>query len=236
MRHLKPREIQGCQLALDASIPTSLYDATSGGSLVAANGAVARWEDQSGNAYHVTQSTGANQPLRRVAQKSGLDAIQFDNSNDRLINGSISVAVPQTIMAFGQTSEPQAVFADSYNSSQCVVYNGGGGDQNDKFAAVNNGTALTITNDSAYGALVATFASTGSTLRRGRTTASQGTSVTSTLNGVSVGNLRGNPTPLVTTYALGGYLCECAVWNRVVPEAVRQRINDSRSRKWRTDR
>ena len=47
MRHLKPREIQGCQLALDASIPTSLYDATSGGSLVAADGVVRRWEDQS---------------------------------------------------------------------------------------------------------------------------------------------------------------------------------------------
>jgi len=84
MRHLKPREIQGCQLALDASIPSSLYDATSGGSLVAADGAVARWEDQSGNARHATQGTSGNRPLRRVAPVGGLDAVEFDGSDDRL--------------------------------------------------------------------------------------------------------------------------------------------------------
>lgn len=76
LRHLKPREIQGCSLALDASIPSSLYDATSGGSLVAANGAVARWEDQSGNARHVTQSTSGNRPRRRIASRGGMDALQ----------------------------------------------------------------------------------------------------------------------------------------------------------------
>lgn len=84
MRHLKPREIQGCQLALDASIPTSLYDATSGGSLVAGDGAVARWEDQSGNARHATQGTSGNRPLRKVSAQGGVDAIRFDGIDDRL--------------------------------------------------------------------------------------------------------------------------------------------------------
>lgn len=78
MRHLKPREIQGCQLALDASIPTSLYDATSGGSLVAANGAVARWEDQSGRGYHVTQS--GTKPTRKVSESNGYGGLDLNGS------------------------------------------------------------------------------------------------------------------------------------------------------------
>jgi hypothetical protein len=84
MRHLKPREIQGCAIALDASISGSLYDATSGGSLVAADGAVARWEDQSGNARHVTQGTSGQRPLRRVKQINGVDAVEFDGNDDNL--------------------------------------------------------------------------------------------------------------------------------------------------------
>lgn len=91
MRHLKPREIQGCQLALDASIPTSLYDATSGGSLVAADAGVARWEDQSGSARHMTQATSGNRPLRRLAGLSGGASLDFDGSNDRLEYGTLNI-------------------------------------------------------------------------------------------------------------------------------------------------
>lgn len=76
MRHIKAREIQGCQLALDAAIASSLYDATSGGSLVGADGSVARWEDQSGNGRHVTQETSANRPLYRTAGKNGRATLQ----------------------------------------------------------------------------------------------------------------------------------------------------------------
>ena len=81
----------GLQLWLDASDANTLYDATTGGSLVAADGGVARWEDKSGNARHATQSTQANRPVRKTSQKNGLDTILFDGSNDSLsISGSNS--------------------------------------------------------------------------------------------------------------------------------------------------
>ena len=83
--------ISGLQLWLDAADPSTLFDATSGGSLVAADGGVARWEDKSGNSRHATQSTGANRPVRKTAQKNNLDTILFDGSNDSLsISGSNS--------------------------------------------------------------------------------------------------------------------------------------------------
>lgn len=91
MRHVKAREFQGCALALDASTP-SMYDATSGGSLVAANGGVARWEDISGNARHVTQGTSGARPLRKVASINGMDSVLFDGSDDELSNTSVATA------------------------------------------------------------------------------------------------------------------------------------------------
>ena len=74
----------GLQLWLDASDANTLYDATTGGSLVAANGGVARWEDKSGNARHFTQSESTKRPQRKTAQQNGLDTLLFDGSNDSL--------------------------------------------------------------------------------------------------------------------------------------------------------
>lgn len=123
MRHLKPREIQGCQLALDASIATSLYDATSGGSLVAANGGVARWEDQSGVGRHVTQATAAYQPTRKAATLNGLDAVLFDGTNDVLNRAS------QTLSDFFVSGTDTAVFVvlrqDSTRTDNTAVSVGG---------------------------------------------------------------------------------------------------------------
>ena len=79
-----PSNITGLQLWLDASDASTLYDATTGGSLVAADGGVARWEDKSGNARHATQGTSANRPARKTAIQGGLDVLRFDGSNDRL--------------------------------------------------------------------------------------------------------------------------------------------------------
>jgi len=88
---VNPTSLTGLQLWLDASDANTLYDATTGGSLVAADGGVARWEDKSGNARHATQSTQANRPVRKTSQKNGLDTILFDGSNDSLsISGSNS--------------------------------------------------------------------------------------------------------------------------------------------------
>jgi hypothetical protein len=90
MRHTKAREWQGCDVAYDFSRPASLYDATSGGSLVASGAAIARAEDQSGNGAHMTQSSSTLRPLRIVAAQRGLDAARFDGSNDYMTAGDVA--------------------------------------------------------------------------------------------------------------------------------------------------
>jgi len=79
-----PTALSGLQLWLDASDASTLYGATSGGSLVAADGSVARWEDKSGNSRHFTQSTSANRPTRKTSQQNSKDTLLFDGSNDFL--------------------------------------------------------------------------------------------------------------------------------------------------------
>ena len=74
-----PADVSGLVLWLDGSDASTLYDATTGGSLVAVDGAVARWEDKSGNSRHFTQSDSARRPARRSSVKNGLGAVGFAN-------------------------------------------------------------------------------------------------------------------------------------------------------------
>ena len=228
MRHLKPREIQGCQLALDSSIAGSLYDATTGGSLVAADGAVARWEDQSGNGNHVIQGTGANQPLRRVSAKNGLDALEFDGTNDYLDKSGLNTPIPITTFAFAsQNADTTGILVESTTKATLMLL-GLGTD----WVASSGSTSTTITNDSTWGGLIATYSSSGSTLQRGRSFSSAGGTAAANYTGVRVGAIRN----LYSAFFWDGYITEVAIYNREVDRSVRQRLNDSRSRKWRTDR
>jgi hypothetical protein len=75
-------------LWLDAADSSTLFDAVSGGSLVAADGAVARWEDKSGNARHATQSTSGERPQRKTSIVNGRDVLRLD--------GGDSMSVPHS--------------------------------------------------------------------------------------------------------------------------------------------
>lgn len=84
----------GRVLHLDASVASSLYDATSGGNLVSVGGSVARWEDQSGNSRHGTQATSNNRPIYRKYDDVG--GLYFDGTNDSF-TGSFPTLSAQTV-------------------------------------------------------------------------------------------------------------------------------------------
>jgi len=69
-------------LWLDASDATTI---TSSGSPAT----VSQWNDKSGNGYNVTQATGANQPTTGTRTQNGLNAIDFDGTNDQLRSGAV---------------------------------------------------------------------------------------------------------------------------------------------------
>jgi hypothetical protein len=79
-----PRSISGLAGWWDAADSSTLFDATTGGSSVAPDGGVGRWEDKSGNGRHATQGIAGSRPLRKTSQFNGRDALLFDGSDDVL--------------------------------------------------------------------------------------------------------------------------------------------------------
>lgn len=107
-----------------------LYDATSGGATVAEGGAVARWEDQSGNANHRTQGTSGSRPTLRIS--SGY--VEFDGSDDHLL---------------GSGSEtPTTVFIALYHTSTSGYHSVYGGQNSDAAYDLDSVYLSVSTNDS----------------------------------------------------------------------------------------
>ncbi len=74
------------------------YDAYDASTITEAAGAVSQWDDKSGNLRHITQSTGANQPIYTNG-----DNVSFDGTNDWLGNSTpfIHAAGATTIFMVG---------------------------------------------------------------------------------------------------------------------------------------
>ena len=91
-----PISISGLQLWLDAT--KGLFDATSGGNPVTADGSsVARWEDQSGNSRNALQATSINRPILKTSVQSSKSGIRFDGINDCMATDSFAHSVPITL-------------------------------------------------------------------------------------------------------------------------------------------
>lgn len=75
-------DLNGLGLWLDGADETSLFDDPYGGSNVAADGQVARWEDKSNNIRHVRQATSAARPIRKAGAQNGRDVVRFDGTAD----------------------------------------------------------------------------------------------------------------------------------------------------------
>ena len=110
-----PATLSSLALWLDAT--TGLYDSTSGGALVTANGsAIGRWEDRSTNARHFTQSTVNSRPVLSASSLNGKNTISFDGTDD-FLDGLYSRSYPaQTLFVVFSisTSKTQAgIFAES---------------------------------------------------------------------------------------------------------------------------
>jgi hypothetical protein len=100
---VSPTQIAGLQLWLDAADASTLFNATTGGSLVAADAGVARWEDKSGNAAHAT--IASNGPTRKTGVRNGRDVLRFDGVNNLLQTGAIAGLNSLTMTVFVVASQ-----------------------------------------------------------------------------------------------------------------------------------
>jgi len=238
-----PRAIAGLLGWWDASDSSTLFDATSGGSPVAADGAVARWQDKSGGGRHATQGTSNNRPLRRIAQRNGLDVLQFDGTNDTLDVPAITIPSSHTVFSvFSRGSSGVSSIALGNNDATFaarrysawwftdnVVY-----DRSNATAFTTHGGASTATG---YFVVTTTRdATTSVSVRRNAAvlgTVTTGDSVTTPASGtwVKIGATRTGSAPGVDV-CHNGNLCELLIYNTALADAPRDAVESYLSRKW----
>jgi hypothetical protein len=241
-----PSFISGLQLWLDASDASTLYNATSGGSLVAADGGVARWEDKSGNGRHATQATSGSRPLRRAAGVNGLGALEFDGTNDWLSTSASVFSALTSLSWFAVVKNDdsgannRAVFGDRVNGddgglfftkigTSNILYSRGSANAStrvDVSEAVSFPTTTTM-------ASMVTTSSSGTARRNG---APAGTNTTTTAsvayrNATAIGNsLDEDGQPSILWW--DGLVCELVFYNAALSDAHRSTVESYLMTKW----
>jgi len=171
-------------LWLDAADSSTLFDATSGGSAVAADGAIARWEDKSGNARHVTQGTSGARPARKTSIQNNRDVVRFDGTADFMNSGSVSAFATDLIADFAVV-----VFANSATGAQNIVRSsytsGASGNSNQLHGMYRETGSLVGHARTSAGGIVTSVASQGSGVVLASTIWASDNTVTLRHNGTS---------------------------------------------------
>jgi hypothetical protein len=241
-----PARVSGLQLWLDAADATTLFDATSGGSLVAADGTVARWEDKSGNARHATQATGGSRPLRRASGVNGLGALDFDGTNDwlstsvSLFSGLTSLSWFAVVKNDDSGANNRAVFGDRVDGddgglfftkigTSSILYSRG---------SANASTRVDVSESVSFptSAMMASMVTTSSTGTARRNGVSAGTNTTTTasvayLNATAIGNsLASTGGPSILWW--DGLICEIIVYDTALSDTNRSAVEQYLMNKW----
>jgi hypothetical protein len=192
------------------------------------NGFVSTWYDQSGNGRNVTQTTTANQPQivssGSLVLQNSRPTLDFDGSNDRLINSALSLSQPETVFAVARRDVvgfiAPDIIVDSYNSVRHAFYNQGN-QESPNFrwvatAGTNNANELSIiaseldnTNLNLFSVL---FNGNSSSIFINGSQYANGALGADGLSGLSIGDIRGNPSPIVSGYAMDGKISELIIY------------------------
>jgi hypothetical protein len=188
---------------------------------------VVTWYDQSGNAINATQTTAANQPVIMTinfefATINGLpsskNAIVFNQSDVRLISNFSTISQPISVFTYARkdnvTTAAAGVVYDSYNNTQSVLYYTGTTETTNNRWSLAAGTGLQgavagNTNPNLFSTL---HNGASSTIHINGQSYASGNAGTNGLNGLSIGNVRGNPTPIAGLYQFNGRIAEMIIY------------------------
>jgi hypothetical protein len=145
-----PASLTGLTGWWDASDSSTLFDATTGGSLVDADGVVARIEDKSGAARHFTQGSSGIQPTRKTSQQNGLDVLRFDGSSDRMAGPVFNTLFTATASTCFVVAKASSVATDDSQLFANAVVLADTSGSHGFFAVRSNATVYSYGFDSGY--------------------------------------------------------------------------------------
>ena len=237
-----PASLTSLALWLDAT--SGLYSATSGGSLVTANGAaIGRWEDRSTNARHFTQSTVNSRPVLASASLNGKNTITFDGTDD-FLDGLYTRSYPaQTLFVVFSVAASKGgvgIFAESLS---------GVTDQANYLAARQNllqvgstanasVTGLSVRDITLGTFAIGTFTHTGTQIIN-YLNGTAGVAAADTFPAANYevvrarlgGRINGNGS-IVTGSNLAGSIAEVIAYDRLLDTAERQQVESYLGTKW----
>jgi hypothetical protein len=223
-----PASLANLAMWLDASVSTSLYDSTSGGSLVSGGGTVQRWQDRSGNGNHATGLTG---PTRSLAAVNGLDALSFSSSLLRNTSLNVSGSSQSLFMVvkfasgsfqiaggFGTASSFGALLIESNRSAgtHSATFGGSGSENQAAGGSSSNATK-------SFGAVLG--GGTGSLIINGTTAATVSRDSVSSGSGLTLGSY-------YDIVPLSGLLCEVVYLPRTVTAGEISNLQTYFAAKW----
>ena len=226
-----PTDITGLELWLDAE--QGVYK-DAGTTLAANNETVQQWNDQSGNGNHVSQATAGERPTLKTSGINSKYSVEF-SASDRLFSSVINVSAPNTIFAvFNITSSDTAgaCVYDSYNNTRHNFF-WDVANTNYRAAAVNvESTTQSILTADYISAVIYNGASSFIGMN-GADVGDGGVDLGSnSLDGISLGKLRGNPAPLAGTYSLFGQIAELIVYDSALSTTDREAVETYLADKW----
>jgi hypothetical protein len=210
--------------AEDSFTATEVSDGTLAAFCGVGDGFVSEWRDQSGNGRHATQVTAASQPKivsgGTIIGSDGKPAIQFETTNAagsyiRLQTTAFSAAIPQPVTCFIAcnqlaTSDRQTPVDGRIDQFMFAADLGGGvyamaADP----AAVLDSTTPLRTGSALFSAL---FDTSSSNMRMNGAGIVSGTIGANSLDGITIGNIRGVSEPISGGYAWIGTISELIVY------------------------
>lgn len=101
------------------------FDSSDASTITHSSGLVSQWDDKSGNARNATQVSASSQPITGLRTLNGLNAIDFDGSNDYMVTGG-SADLDRTMIAVAQYDSTSgiSVIAGSRDSTNQRSYFG----------------------------------------------------------------------------------------------------------------
>lgn len=176
---------QARSAALAAYAPVAHFDASQG--IIQSGGFVSQWNDISGNARHLLQASGANQPAYNAG--GGRPYVEFNGTTHYMKCNPFTLNQPETVyLVAKQVSWTDGDFIfDGNSSSVMALFQTGGTPFVRAYAGValaGAGTSLTIGN---IGVISAVFNGASSRLRVNQQTEASGDAGSSNAGGFALG-------------------------------------------------
>jgi len=188
------------------------------------NGFVRTWYDQSGNSRNAEQTTTANQPQivssGLILTENSKPSLVFDGSNDRLVNSTLSYSQPDTAFAVCKRDSATGgadTICDSYNNVQHILYNTGTTEPPNQRYTLGAGAAGAALVGSAFAGaslsiISGLFNGATSLLHANGSQIASGNVGSNGFSGLSIGDLRGNPSPVLGGYEFTGKISELILY------------------------